>query len=361
MTVEVFGVEPHAAQLIWRRRRSNSDPATVAVHGQEYRLDSPDLVGSIDVAGLDPSTHYDVCVDNNPVTSFTTLTPPPGRLVGGIATISDLHIGERSFGVLFHQRHPTALHPQMCLDAALDEITTWAPDLVVVKGDLVHQPTHDNYSAVAQRLLGTGLAMLILPGNHDGGDHVGADPSATLGGHGVDLTTHVATHNVGGLTVIGGSTVRAGQARGTLKWVADDLVRTVGTTGPCLMALHHQLGRTRTLRYWPLGIRRAEAVGFLNRLYEANPNVVVTSGHTHRHRRRTHGSITVTEVGSTKDYPGSWAKYLVYEGGIVQTVRRIADPDVLRWTEQTAKVAGSAWGRWSPGTLADRCFSVAWC
>ena len=46
----------------------------------------------------------------------------------------------------------------------------------------------------------------------------------------------------------------------------------------------------------------------------------------------------VTEVGSVKDHPGTWAGYLVYEGGIVQTVRRIMDPTALAWTERDAGV-----------------------
>ena len=67
----------------------------------------------------------------------------------------------------------------------------------------------------------------------------------------------------------------------------------------------------------------------------ANPATLVTTGHTHRHRRRRHGPVVVTEVGSVKDHPGTWAGYLVYEGGIVQTVRRIMDPTALAWTERT--------------------------
>ena len=46
----------------------------------------------------------------------------------------------------------------------------------------------------------------------------------------------------------------------------------------------------------------------------------------------------VTEVGSTKDHPGTWAGYLVYEGGIVQTVRRIMDPTALAWTERAREL-----------------------
>ena len=68
----------------------------------------------------------------------------------------------------------------------------------------------------------------------------------------------------------------------------------------------------------------------------------------------------LTEVGSPKDHPGSWAAYEGYETGIVQTARRIADPAAIRWTQHTWRTVGTMWGRWSPGRLSDRCFVHLW-
>jgi hypothetical protein len=92
----------------------------------------------------------------------------------------------------------------------------------------------------------------------------------------------------------------------------------------------------------------------------ANPATLVTAGHTHRNRRRRHGPIPITEVGSPKDYPGVWAGYAIHEGGIRQIVRRTADPHVLAWTERTGDTVMGQWRRWSPGSLDDRCFSHTW-
>ena len=89
------------------------------------------------------------------------------------------------------------------------------------------------------------------------------------------------------------------------------------------------------------------------RLGEANPTVLVSSGHTHRHRRHHVGPVTATEVGSTKDFPGTWAGYQVHEGGIVQFVRRIAEPSCIRWTDQHPTGRGRRWALWSPGRLAE--------
>ena len=77
------------------------------------------------------------------------------------------------------------------------------------------------------------------------------------------------------------------------------------------------------------------------------------AGHTHRNRRYRVRGIDVIEVGSTKDYPGQWAGYSVYEGGIRQVVRRVSQPDVIAWTEMTGRALGGLWRRWSPGSLAD--------
>jgi hypothetical protein len=41
-------------------------------------------------------------------------------------------------------------------------------------------------------------------------------------------------------------------------------------------------------------------------------------------------------------------------------VRRTMAPDVLRWTESTKRALFGVWGRWSPGTLGDRCVCRRW-
>jgi hypothetical protein len=87
---------------------------------------------------------------------------------------------------------------------------------------------------------------------------------------------------------------------------------------------------------------------------------LVSSGHAHRHRRRQVDGIEVTEVGSPKDYPGTWAGYVIYERGIRQVVRRISAPEAIDWTEYTGRAVGGAWRLWSPGRLESRCFEMPW-
>ncbi|MEJ7722551.1 MAG: hypothetical protein WKF58_19945 [Ilumatobacteraceae bacterium] len=40
------------------------------------------------------------------------------------------------------------------------------------------------------------------------------------------------------------------------------------------------------------------------------------------------------EVGCVKDFPGTWAEYRVFEGGVLQVVHRISSPEALEWSER---------------------------
>ena len=62
------------------------------------------------------------------------------------------------------------------------------------------------------------------------------------------------------------------------------------------------------------------------------------AGHTHRNRVRRFaatGDVPWVEVACVKDFPGTWAEYRVYEGGILQVFRRISAPEALAWSEKT--------------------------
>jgi hypothetical protein len=59
-----------------------------------------------------------------------------------------------------------------------------------------------------------------------------------------------------------------------------------------------------------------------------------------------------------KDYPGTWAEYRVYEGGILQIHRRISAPDALDWTEKTRHMFGGVYHEYALGELGDRCFPI---
>jgi Icc protein len=86
------------------------------------------------------------------------------------------------------------------------------------------------------------------------------------------------------------------------------------------------------------------------------------AGHTHRNRRRrltATGSFPWVEVGCAKDFPGSWAEYRVFEGGILQVHRRIhADPVAIGWSERCRALYRGLYPDYALGTIADRCFEI---
>jgi 3',5'-cyclic-AMP phosphodiesterase len=355
--VEVFAAGADHAQLIVRRRAGQ----TVTVAGNDTRIEySPQ---SVMFNGLTRATTYPVLINGKRAASVRTLAVS-GAVRAKIATISDLHIGEPGFAFfprLLSSPDPTLAHPLQCLRAAVAEINAWQPDLVVAKGDLAHRPTNALYDLLAGALGELHAPLILLPGNHDGGNRQGVSIAEALAPHGLRVVADTASHELQGARIVALNTVHPGLGAG---WLGPSRVRGVldaaETRKPIVLFAHHQFMRHRIPRYWPPGVPVEEADRFLRALTAVNPNVFVSSGHTHRNRRYDRHAATLTEVGSTKDHPGVWARYELYDDALVQTVQRIAEPDVLTWTEGAARAVGTVWGRWSPGRLGDRCFVHRW-
>jgi hypothetical protein len=360
-SVEVFGVEPTAAQLVVRAERSG--PHAVALDGRDIAVEVSHGIGAVVVEDLQPDTSYSLALDGRTAGQLRTLGQPPGRYLGRFATVSDVHVGETGFGHLPRLRLSSdfaTAHPVICLRAAVRELQAWGAEALVVKGDLTHDCRAREFDLAGSVLAAFRGSLHVMPGNHDGGNHRHDDGAPVLERHGIKIEWETCGFQAAGIDLVSVNTVRAGHEHGYLPGAEDRVFHLVGRGRPTMVMLHHQLMTTRVPYYLPPGIPHGAAQRFLDRLARLNPALLVTSGHTHRHRRRRHGPIMVTEVGSVKDHPGTWAGYLVYEGGIVQSVHRIMDPVALTWTERTRVNALGAWGRWSPGRLADRSFSHRW-
>jgi len=238
----------------------------------------------------------------------------------------------------------------------------WGAQTVVVKGDLTHDGRAKDWARIGRLLAETPVPAAVLLGNHDHygatGEPVptsalrpfgietvqGAEPVAVAGVNLVLVDTTIPTHKAGAVDHLQGHVV--------------DLLRS--DPRPAFLALHHHGERHAVPMFLPRGIPHHEMDRFVDAVRWARPATMITSGHTHRHRRRQVGTVVITEVGSTKDFPGTWAGYVVHEGGVRQVVRRVDPPDVLRWTDRSARAAGGAWGLWAPGLRSHRCFSHAW-
>ena len=341
----VFAVEDTAVELDWPSLRRGEHTVEVGPTTTTVVGDGGPQACWID--GLPPDTTLDVVVDGRRATTARTMATPPGRALTRIATVGDLHIGDGwTFGLWPTVSHAGGVDDPIvvkCTRAALAEIAAWGADLLIVKGDITHHGRDDEWALAAQLLAESGTPAIATIGNHD-------VKHAPVLGH-----EHLARVGVE-LVVVADATI-PGRHPGTLRHVGASIVEAAGSApGPTLVALHHQLHPLPVVTHWPPGIVTARS--FLRELGAANPSTFVTSGHTHLHRARRVGPLLVTEVGSPKDYPGTWAGYVVHEGGIRQVVRRTADPEVIRWTEATKRALFGAWGRWSPGRLEDRCVTL---
>ena len=70
------------------------------------------------------------------------------------------------------------------------------------------------------------------------------------------------------------------------------------------------------------------------------------------------GDVPFVEVACVKDFPGAWAEYRIFEGGILQVMHRISRPDAVAWSEKTRAMIGGLYPQYSFGQMEDRCFQV---
>lgn len=358
----VFAVEDTSVQLVWRALPPGEH--TVELDGRTATVVGTGGPAAVAVDGLAVGTTYDVVVDGRVSASCRTLEPPPGRELFRFATVSDLHVGDGwTFGVLPTVRDPHGADDPPVIRAAraaVAELAAWGAQLVVAKGDLTHHGHAEEFELAAELLSEPGIPVVATRGNHDvRKDHVDGRP--LLAAAGIELAAAtIAVRDVPGLRIVAADSTMPLRHPGSFGAVRSQLLDALDVDGPAFVAAHHQFQRLPFPTHWPPGILGPESGRVLDAVAAANPATVLTSGHTHRHRARRVGPLLLTEVGSPKDHPGTWAGYVVHEGGIRQVVRRVMAPSAIRWTDDTRRALLGIWGRYSPGRLDDRCLVHRW-
>ena len=310
--------------------------------------------------GLEPDTDHDL--DGIVV---HTLPRPDGELLCRFATVNDVHFGELEAGRVddltegpIRRSEPGAEpYPEVMNRAAAAEMAEIDPAAVIVKGDLSmdgRASEWEAFEACYRRPFGERLH--VVRGNHDAYRH----QAGYSGDQRIDLA---------GVTVALLDTAIPGATTGTvtleqIDWL-DDLC--AATEAPVVVMGHHQqwIGAgpdaKRSDDYFGL---HPDASDRLDHLATRRPAVVAyAAGHTHRHRVRpmARSGVPSIEVGCTKDFPGTWAEYRVYEGGIMQVVHRMSSPEALAWSESCRGLYsdfGVDYESYALGTLADRCFTI---
>jgi len=312
----------------------------------------------IRLEGLDPGSTHEVHGAR-----ITTLVTPPGALLCRLATVNDVHFGEVECGRIDdHTQGPIqrplpgeAPYPVTMNAGAISEIAAIDPSAVIVKGDLTNDGLPEEFTAFDEHY-GTafGERLHVVRGNHDGykGQTVHAgDKWIELPGVAVALLdTAIPTETTGMIT---------GEQ---IEWLD---AHAAASTVPVLVMGHHQQWIAepdghRSDGYFGL---HPDASDRLDAVFARRPNLVAyTAGHTHRHRVRhmACGAPTI-EIGCVKDFPGTWAEYRVYEGGVMQVVHRISTPDALAWSERCRNLYsdfGIDYESYALGRLEDRCFTI---
>jgi 3',5'-cyclic-AMP phosphodiesterase len=312
--------------------------------------------------GLEPDTVYEY--DGF---AFRTLARPAGELLCTFATVNDVHFGEIECGIIegmelgptFTSEEGGRPYPEFMNAGAIAEIEQLDPAAVVVKGDLTSKGTLDEYEDFCSFYEPAfGDTLHVVRGNHDSyyGGTFASDapftvdlPGVVLGVMDTAIQEHYAGH-------IPGS---------TLAWLRDLAagMTAVGDTRPILLFGHHHVwspeSNQRPDNYFGINPDDSER---LVEVVAAHPNIRgYFAGHTHRNRVRRFGltrDVPWAEVASVKEFPGAWAEYRVYEGGILQIMRRISSPECLDWTEKTRGMYAGMYFDYSFGELTDRCFAI---
>ncbi len=310
-------------------------------------------------AGLAPDAVHEV--DGVEV---RTLARPAGELLCRVATVNDVHFGEVEAGRIDDlpdgpiRRAPPGAppYPETMNRAAVEEMATIDPAVVVVKGDLSMDGRPEEWEAFERCYRDAfGERLHVVRGNHDAYRH----QDRYAGDRWIELP---------GLAIALLDTVVPGETTGhlgaeQLTWLAD---HAATADRPVLVLGHHQQwiagpGKRRSDDYF--GIHPAASDG-LDEVVASQPRIVAyAAGHTHRHRvrRMSRSGVPSIEVGCTKDFPGTWAEYRVHEGGLLQVVHRISSPAALAWSESCRGLYsdfGIDYAGYALGSLADRCFGI---
>jgi predicted phosphodiesterase len=290
-----------------------------------------------------------------------TLPRPAGELLARVVTVNDVHFGEIECGHIDDSPLGPILtaepggppYPQVMNDGAAAEIAAVAPDAVIVKGDISASGHPEEFAAFESVYGRFGDRLHSVRGNHDA-----IDGQREYSGEGlVELP---------GVRIALIDTTRPGHPNGWLRSDQLDWLDTVAADSDrsvLVMGHHHPwLGGKRADDYFGI---KPEASDRLVEVIARRPRIAgYFAGHTHRNRVRRHGdtgALPYVEVACVKDFPGSWAEYRVFEGGILQVHHRISTPDALAWSDRCRVLYrdfGIDYVAYAFGTLADRCFAI---
>lgn len=293
----------------------------------------------------------------------TTLERPPGHLLCRFGTVNDVHFGETRCGVIEGMDAGPVLevdegerpYPETMNDGAVREMLAGGLDAVVVKGDLTAEGTDAEYQSFLRAYGVFGDRLVHVRGNHDAY-------------HGQTYAAGPQVRDLPGVRVVVLDTARPAHAGGWLP--ADQLELLDDAAGesdrPVVVMMHHHVWSPddgdASVGDAYFGIRPVDSEALVGIVAKRPTIVGLFSGHTHRNRLRQFratGEVPFVEVACTKDFPGVWAEYRVFEGGLLQVQHRISTPEALLWSERCRQLYANVldYSTYALGRLSERCFT----
>jgi predicted phosphodiesterase len=307
-------------------------------------------------ADLAPDTLVDL--DGHEVRTL----PRRGELLARVATVNDVHFGETECGHIdgvewetFSVEPGERPYPETMNAAAVQDITAWDPDAVVVKGDVTSNGTEEEVDRFLEVYGGAfGGRLMWVRGNHESYHHLqrGAWP--------------MQERTLEGLTLALLDTSRDGIVNGHLSAEQLEWLDELGARAdrPVLVLGHHPVWNpAEEARHDGTFGLVPDDTEALAAVFARRPRLLgYLAGHTHRNKRVLlpgAGDVPFAEVATVKDFPGAWAEYRVYDGLVLQIHRRVTDPVALEWSERTRGMFDGTYADYALGHLTDRCFAMA--
>jgi hypothetical protein len=394
---ELFGVTESSVTLTFRVEDDAGPvdaPARVLLDGAPRAAsEGPAGTRQVRIEGLRPGTRHRVEIEAKGAEpaartpffpeSFETHPAPPGAEVASFATLNDLHFGEPRFGgTLTEDMEWGGEHPdwpavretdtevpywRFMNEDAVAEINAAGVDFTVIKGDIADRGRPEQFGFARECFAKLERPWHAFLGNHD---HYALLEGRTVDGYSLlDQPRAPRSLDVAGWRLVLLDTVRPGEHHGELDgerlaWLAEALDETRESGTPTLLFMHHHPVPPEFREQYPntIGIVPEHSLELFE-VVGRNPQVRgVLIGHTHRNRVRRYraaGTVPFAEVNCTKDYPGGWAHYRLYEdGSFRQEVRRTASERALAHSSLCATFFRGGYRIFSLGTVDQQSFVV---
>jgi 3',5'-cyclic AMP phosphodiesterase CpdA len=392
---ELFGVTETSATIAFSVEDDGGAvdaPARVRIGGEVRATCEGPGTRLVRIEGLDPQTSYrlEIEVDGAPgpppdaylPEHFETLPAPRGAQVASFATLNDLHFGEPRFGGTLLANgdygpvapgYPDARagdsevpYWQFMNEDAIADINAAGVDAAIIKGDIADRGLPEQFEAAARAFAGFAMPHHAFLGNHD---YYGLEQGLEVDGYAL-LGQPAAPRalDLGGWRLLLLETVEPGEHHGVfgderLGWLSQALAETRETGVPTLIFMHHQPVPPQHATSFPndIGMRPEHSLRLFDLLGDHPQVSAVLIGHTHRNRVRRYpasGPIPFVEVHCTKDYPGGFAHYRLFDdGSFRQEVRRTSSTRALAHSTRCRDFFDGGYRRFSLGSLAARSFA----